>query len=458
MNKQKEKDFLKNEPLTKLLFSQSAPAIVGMFVMALYNVVDTFFVGQIVGVKAIAALSISFPVSIFVMAFAQLSGIGGASVISRNLGAGNVKKAKTAAANALLFVFLSSLIIAITGVVFCREIMSSLGADSNIIGYALDYMYITFPGSVTFMLTVCINNLIRAEGHAKTAMFTMTLSAVLNIVLDAFFMIILDMGVKGAAAATVIAQFAVICYAIYHFKFSGKSIISPSFSDFRLNKEILLEIWGVGFSSFMRQAAGSLIAFIINKSIVTYGSNIELAAFGIINRIQSFAFMPTFGIVQGMSPVAGYNYGAKRFDRVKKSYFISVGASTALFICIFIFFIFNAPFFIKIFNSDPDLIKSGSSALITMSLMFPFLGFQIVGGGLFQALGKIKPALITTISRQILFFIPLVLTLPYFIGLKGIWISFPLADISSIILTTFYIIKEMKVLTRFQNQQQQILL
>lgn len=456
MNK-KKKDFLKNEPLVKLLFSQSVPAIVGMFVMALYNVVDTFFVGQIVGVEAIAALSISFPVSIFIMAFAQLSGIGGASVISRNLGAGNIKKARITAANALLFVFVSAVVIAFFGVLFCKEIMSALGADSNIIGYAQDYMYITFPGAVTFMLTVCINNLIRAEGHAKTAMFTMTLSALLNIALDAVFMISLNAGVKGAAVATVISQFAVICYAVYHFKFSGKSNLVPSLSDFKFDKKILFEIWGIGFSSFMRQASGSLIAIIINKSIVSYGSNIELAAFGIINRIQSFAFMPTFGIVQGMSPIAGYNYGAKRFDRVKKSYFISMGTSTTLFISMFIFFIFKSSFLIEIFNSNPNLIKSGSEALKIISLMFPLLGFQIVGGGLFQALGKVKPALITTISRQIIFFIPLIIFLPRIFGLRGIWFSFPIADMLSVILTLFYIVKEIKLLTKFQNQQQQTL-
>lgn len=436
---------LGNEKISKLLFNLSLPATIGMIVNALYNVVDTIFIGRGVGSLAIGGLTIAFPIQMIIMAFAQMIGIGAASSISRSLGAGEVEKADHVAGNSFgAILILSSFIVAI-GFAFTDPILKLFGASENILPYARDYISIIFYGSVFFSFTVSSNNLVRAEGNAKVSMFAMLIGTGLNIILDPIFIFALDMGIKGAAWATIISQFCSFLF-ITRYLYSDKSTIKVRLHHLKPDLAILKEIFTVGFASFSRQVAGSAVAIIVNNSLVFYGGDLAISIFGIINRVIMFLFMPLFGVVQGLQPIAGFNYGAKKYDRVREVVKLAVLVTTVFAsTSVLIGQLFPVAIF-SIFTTDADLIAGGAPALRLVILMVPVIGIQIVGAALFQSLGKALPSLILSLLRQVLLLIPLILILPRIggLGLTGIWISYPLADLFSTILTGMLVLHELK--------------
>ena len=435
---------LGEERIGRLLLSLSLPATIGMLVQAMYNFVDTIFVGRGVGSMGIAGISISFPVQIFVMAFAQMFGIGGASVISRALGEKNHEKAKRAAGNVMAFSIAFGLAMTLLGYFFLDRLLIMLGASEAIIPYAREYLGIILFGSVFFSFGMAMNHVVRAEGKPKIAMAAMLISAVLNIILDPIFIFSLNMGIWGAALATVLSQAATSIYVLFYF-LSGKSLLRVSLRSLIPEWKIMRETVSVGLSAFSRQVAGSLLAVVLNNSLVFYGGDIAVAVYGVINRLLMVFIMPMFGVNQGFLPIVGYNYGARKMRRARESVKLASTVTTliALFSAI-IMFLF-ARQLISIFTDETELIEPAIFALRIVILAIPTIGVQVIASGMFQALGKAVPALFLSLLRQIIILIPLILVVPRFLGIDGIWISFPLADLISFAISLVFYLRELKI-------------
>ncbi|HDP78301.1 MAG TPA: MATE family efflux transporter [Mesotoga infera] len=435
---------LGEEKIGRLLLSLSLPATIGMLVQAMYNFVDTIFVGRGVGSMGIAGISISFPVQIFVMAFAQMFGIGGASVISRALGEKNHEKARRAAGNVMAFSIAFGLAMTLLGYFFIDQLLIMLGASETIIPYAREYLGIILLGSAFFSFGMAMSHVIRAEGKPKIAMAAMLISAVLNIVLDLIFIFTLNMGIRGAALATVLSQAITSVYILFYFT-SGKSLLRVSLASLLPEWRILKETVSVGLSAFSRQVAGSLLAVVLNNSLVFYGGDIAVAVFGVINRLLMVFIMPMFGVNQGFLPIVGYNYGAKKMRRARESVKLASAVTTliALFSTIIMFFF--ARQLISIFTDEIELIEPTIFALRIVVLAIPTIGIQVIASGMFQALGKAIPALFLSLLRQIIILIPLILVIPRFLGINGIWMSFPLADLIAFAISLVFYLRELKI-------------
>jgi len=420
------------------------PATIGMVVNALYNVIDTIFIGRGVGTLAIGGLSIAFPIQMIIMAFAQMVGIGAASAISRSLGSGEIEKADRVAGNSFSAVLLISTIVMSIGLIFTDPVLRIFGATDAILPYARDYIRIILMGSVFFSFTVSSNNLVRAEGNAKVSMFAMIIGTGLNIVFDPIFIFAFDMGIRGAALATILSQFFSFVYITFYL-YGDKSTLKVRWHHLRPDFTILKEIFTVGLASFARQVAGSFVAILVNHSLAFYGGDLAISIFGIIRRVTMFLFMPLFGVVQGLQPIVGFNYGAKKYGRVREVIKLSIiittifASASVLIGEVFPFAIF------RIFSSDSELITQGAPALRLVIMMIPVIGVQIVGAALFQSLGKAIPSLVLSLLRQVLLLIPLLIFLPRIggLGLTGIWISYPLADLLSTLLTGILIFREL---------------
>ena len=444
---------LGEESIPKLLRKLSVPATMGMMVNALYNFVDTVFLGRFVGTNAIGALAISFPIQMIIMGFGTMIGVGAASAASRALGAKEIEKADNIVGNAFLAVFVIGILLVTLGRQFLTPLLHLFGSTETLLPMAYDYMNIIFIGSIFLTISMVSNNVIRAEGNAKTAMYSMMIGTIFNIIMDPIFIKVLDMGIKGAALATVLGQVLAFLFVANYF-YRGKSNFKIMPHHLKPNKTYLKEIFTVGFPTFVRQIAGSILAIVMNNSLAFYGGDLAISVYGVINRVIMFILMPMFGIVQGFAPIASFNYGAKNFKRVIKTVKIStkylIIYSTIGFLIIQIF----PNSIIRIFNNDADLITLGSKAIRFVTMLIPLIGIQIIAAALFQALGKAKPALVISMSRQTLFLIPLVLIIPKIndFGLIGIFIAFPIADFMAIILSLFLLKKEINLLHKTEEE------
>jgi putative MATE family efflux protein len=442
---QTRSEMLGNEKIGRLLVRLSTPAIIGMMVQALYNLVDAVFVGRGVGTLGIGGITVSFPIMMIIMAFAQTIGIGGASIISRRKGEGKVEDEAYTFGNMVLLSLMISVFILIVGLIFMVPVLKLFGATETLLPSATEYFGVIILGTPLLSFAMTVNNAARAEGNAKVAMGTMLVGAVLNIILDPVFIFGLGMGVRGAAVATVISQGASALFLFIYFA-SGKSEIRVGISYLRLRWPIVKEIFAVGSSAFARAAAGSIMVAIVNNTLARYGGDTAIAAFGIIFRVVHFVFMPMMGITQGLQPILGFNYGAKQYDRVKQSFNLA-SISASLYGLVFFIIIIAIPRTIfSAFSRDPELLSVGTTALRYMVLMLPLIGFQVVGSGLFQALGKAIEALVLSLSRQVLILIPMVIVLPLLFGIGGVWLSFPFSDALSFIITLLLVIAQMRKL------------
>lgn len=438
-------EMLGKEKIGRLLVRLSTPAIIGMMVQALYNLVDAVFVGRGVGTLGIGGITVSFPIMMIIVAFAQTIGIGGASIISRRKGEGNEEGEANTFGNMVLLSLIVSFTILIVGVFLMVQILRLFGATETLLASAREYFSVIIFGTPLLSFSMSLNNAARAEGNAKVAMGTMLVGAVLNIILDPIFIFGLGMGVKGAAIATVISQGASALFLFLYFV-SGKSEIRVGIQYLRLRWSIVKEIFAVGASAFARAAAGSIMVALVNNTLARYGGDTAIAAFGIIFRVVHFVFMPMMGITQGLQPILGFNYGAKQYNRVKQSFNLSsISASVYGLICFIIIIVMPRTIF-GAFSRDPELLSVGTTALRYMVLMLPLIGFQVVGSGLFQALGKAIEALVLSLSRQVLILIPMVIVLPLLFGIRGVWLSFPFSDALSFIITLLLVIAQMRKL------------
>ncbi|HOJ33674.1 MAG TPA: MATE family efflux transporter [Candidatus Hydrogenedentes bacterium] len=441
-DRQKE---MAEEHIGRLLFRYSSPAIVAMMVNSTYNLVDTIFVGQGVGKNALAAMAVSFPIQMILLAVGQVVGIGSASIISRSLGANNLEKASRVAGASFANVIIASAIACILGLLFLKPLLIVFGATELILPYAKDYVQIILMGSFFFMFAVSSNNIARSEGNARVAMTSMLIGAIVNIVLDPLFIFVFKIGIRGAAFATVIGNICSFLFLISYFS-SGKTLLKLRLLDIRPDPETFREMIVLGLPSFARVAAGSLFAIVLNHSVVYYGTELHLAITGVAHKILQVLFLPLIGIVQGLQPIVGFNYGAKNHCRVKEAFWKGVNAGTLFATFGFFLVMFFPRPILSLFNREIAGDSEAANILRLLGLMLPLIGFQTVGASLFQAIGKGLPALLLSVVRQVLFLVPLILTLPLFFGLLGVWLAFPVSDVLATAFTAFCIAREMRLI------------
>lgn len=447
MINQRNQNVLDDDRIGRLLLKLSLPTFFGMFVMTLYNVVDTIFIGHYVGPLGIAGLSIVFPLQMLSIGIGEMTGMGGASLISRSIGAGDVAKAERTLGNALTANIVLSVVLMVVCLAMPDFWLRLMGSSETILPYARDYMTIIVIGMLFMTFSMAMNNLIRAEGNARVPMIGMIIGAVANIILDGIFIIPLGMGIQGAALATVIAQLISVLYFMRYY-FSGKSFLKIYSRNLAIQWHILKQILAIGVASFSRMVATSISAIFVNRMLILYGGDMAISAFGIIHRLMMFAIMPGIVIGGGLQPILGFNYGAKRYDRALRAILIAMGAAIACGLVVFGIVYFAPEPFIRIFTNDAELIALSSYAAKRIFLALYMIGLFMVGSLVFQSIGKAVQSFITSIARPILFLIPLVFILPEFLGLDGVWLAFPISDGFTLLLTLMLLFPQIRELRK----------
>ncbi len=450
----KKSSKLGTDPISKLLIQQAVPASIGILVMSLNMIVDTIFVGRWIGPLAISAITVVIPITFFIGAIGLAIGIGGSSVLSRALGSGDDDKALRVFGNQVTLTFLSTAILAILGLVFQNYLIQFFGADDSFKDLALTYYRIVMYGIVMLAMVMMGNNVIRAEGKPKFAMYAMMLPAVGNIFMDYILINVFDFGMEGAAWATFISY--AVCFAFVLWFFLVKSELRLSLECFKLKTPIVKEISGLSSVTLARQGVISVLAILINNVLIVQGDALDVASYGIISRMLMFALFPVIGVNQGFLPIAGFNYGAEQFKRVRESINTSIIYSGGLALVIFaLIMIFPEPI-VSIFISQKDtldaetlahnaeILERTPGALRWVFAATPIIAIQLIGSSYFQAIGKAVPALLLSLTKQGFFLIPLILILPQFMGIFGVWVAFPIADVLSTIVTGYYLNKEVK--------------
>lgn len=437
---------LGEEKISKLLWEFSIPAIVGMIVISLYAVIDRIFVGRFVGSAAIAGMSITMPISFVMMACGMLIGVGSGALISIRLGEKKMDEAERILGNAVSLVLIFSTILSGLMLYFLDDLLLLFGASQQILPYGKQFIAIILYGSIFQYLSFTLTAIIRAEGSPRTAMVIMICNAGLNIILDYIFVYLLGYGVPGTAIATIISQCLATVLALFYFR-GNNNMLRLRVKYMRLNYRLVLGIFSIGMAPFLMQLSGSLINILLNKGLSTYGGDTAIAAFGVISTVGMFLLMPVFGINQGVQPIIGYNYGAKDYKRVKKALRLAVYAAVTICTAGFLLVQIFPKQLMSIFSNDAKLLETSTHGLHFFMLLLPVVGYQIVCSNFFQAIGKAGKSMLMSLMRQVIALIPLVLILPRYYGLDGIWYAAPLSDLIAFIVTTIFIIFEWKKLS-----------
>jgi putative MATE family efflux protein len=448
-------DQLGTEPIGRLLIRQAVPASIGILVMSLNILVDTVFVGNWIGSIAIAAINVVLPVSFFIAALGMAIGIGGSSIISRALGADHPDKALKTFGNQITLTLLVTITMVALGLYYVDDLIPAFGGKGGIFEPAKIYYTIVLYGVPFLALCMMGNTVIRAEGKPKFAMIAMIIPSVGNLVMDYVFIYVFDWGMEGAAWATTGGYLLCFGYILYFF-LSKNSELKIRLSDFGLHLPILKEIGSLGFVTLSRQAVTSITYLLMNNILFDLGGESMVAVYAIIGRTLMFALFPVFGVTQGFLPIAGYNYGARKYERVRESINTAITyaaiVATVVFIGLMIFpaeitgwFLSNrADMSAAEVASNIFVLENTPSAMRWVFAATPIIALQLIGAAYFQSVGKAIPALLLTLTRQGFFFIPLILILPNYLGELGVWLSFPIADTLSTIVTGFYLRKEVK--------------
>ena len=432
---------LGTEKITKLLIKQAVPATIGILVMSLNMIVDTIFVGQWIGVLAIAAITVVLPIAFLISSIGMGIGIGGSSIISRALGAENSEKAFLTFGNQICLTVILAILFVFLGSFFSVPILNLFGAKGDILPIASDYFSVIIYGVPFLAFAMMGNPVIRAEGKPKFAMYAMMVPSVLNIALDIVFIKYFNWGIWGAGLATSLAYASCGLYILYFF-LSSKSELKIIPKNFKLDFTIVREIVELGGVSVVRQGAISVLMIVLNYSLFTYGGEISISIFGIVNRIMMFAYSPVLGVSQGFLPVAGFNIGAKNNERVKETIKKSIWFGSVLGTIIFIGVLIFKEEIIYVFTNDIILLRETPNATLIVFLAAPIVTMQLIGSAYFQAAGKAMPALFLTLLKQGIFLIPLAYILPKYYGIDGVWWSFPIADVLSTIITVWVLKRE----------------
>lgn len=437
---------LDTDKIGRLLVTLSLPVFLGMFVQTLYNVVNTIFMGHFVGSLAIAGLSIVFPLQMMCWGISMMVGFGASSLMSRYLGSGEPERAEHVLGNAVVINIIFSLALTAAILFNVNFWLRLIGASDEVLPFARDYAIIVIGGTVFNVFGNTLLNLVRAEGNSRVGMTAMIIGAVLNIILDSIFIVWLGWGASGAALGTVIAQIVAMVYLLSYY-FTGSSYLKIRTAYLKLDIRILKDTLAIGVASFVQTVATSLSAMFVIRLVVEYGGDTALSAFGIIQRVMMFAFMPAIVFGQGMQPILGFNFGAKRYHLAIKSLTMAYVAATSLsFVAFFVLYFLPRPI-ISIFTTDASVVESAIYAARHIFISLPVVGTAMVGSSAFQSLGKATQAFITALARPVGFLIPAALLLPRFLQLDGVWYSFPVSDGLTFVLTvilTIPIIREFR--------------
>ncbi len=436
---------LGKEKISKLLLKLSIPSTIAMFVNGLYNVVDTIFIGRGVGSDAIAAVTVAFPIQIIMLAFSLTIGVGAASAISRNLGSGRVDRAIRFASVAMVMSMIIALLMAIFGTIFIDFLLRLFGATDSIIVYSKEYISVILLSSVFYVFSVSGNNIVRAIGKANVSMVAMLVGVGLNIILDPIFIFIFKLGIKGAAYATVISMVMSALIVMWYIVFRS-DVFEFKLKYFNLEAEYVREIVSVGLPTLIRNISGSFVAMFVNNALVKYGGVTAISTYGIIHRIVMFTDMPMFGVVQGLQPIIGFNYGAKKFERVNESVKLAIKTLVIYASIVTVFILIFSRNLFYIFTSNEEVVNLGVNAIKIIYIGVPLVGVSIITAVFYQSLGYVKESLFLSLLRQVFILMPLVLVLPnlFNLNLIGVIIAFPLSDIISLIISGFMIKSQMK--------------
>jgi putative MATE family efflux protein len=427
--------------IKQLLIKQSVPASIGILFMSVNILIDTIFVGQWIGSLAIAAVSVVLPITFLISSLGMALGIGGSSIISRALGADNKEKALKTFGNQIMLTLGLAIISVVVGFIYSDEVLLLFGANGAIMKPAKEFFTPVLYGVPFLALCMMGNTVVRAEGKPKFAMIAMIIPAFSNIILDIVFIKFFDWGMFGAALATSISYF--MCFAFIFWFFIFKSELRLHIKHYALNFKIVSEITSLGFVTFARQGVVAILSIILNHTLFIHGGEHSVAVYGIISRMLMFALFPILGVTQGFLPIAGFNYGAKNYVRVSETISTSIKWAGILATLIFIVILTFAEPIVAVFSSDESIIKETPNALRLVFAASPIIAIQLIGAAYFQAAGKAIPALLLTLTKQGFFLIPLILILPNYYGIFGVWISFPIADILSTLVTGFFLKREM---------------
>ncbi len=461
MNKSGSPQSLGTDSISKLLKQYAMPAIIAQVAASLYNIVDSIFVGQGVGPLAITGLALTMPMMNLTAAFGAMVGAGSAALTSIRLGQGNKPAAENILGNVVSLNVIMGLVLTLFGLVYLDELLYFFGASEQTLPYAREYMRIILYGNIITHLYHGLNCMLRVAGYPGKAMNITILAVGLNALLDWLFIFVFGWGIAGSAWATVIAQFISVVVQWVHFA-NPKSFLQFRRDAFRLHWDIIKNILSVGMAPFMIQSCACVVVILVNNTLRVHGGDLSIGAYGIANRVAFLFTMVVMGLTQGMQPIAGYNYGARNFDRVRKVLWMTVGwsvATTTLGFVVCEVFPYQV---VQIFVSEDGtgdataLIEASARGLRMLVLMLPIVGFNIVAGNFFQHIGKPKRAILLSVSRQLLFIVPLLFILPRWWGSDGVWYSIPIADFTSSVLAAVLLAMQLRKLRQNPSQEKSI--
>lgn len=414
-------------PVSKLLWQYSGPAIIAMTASSLYNMVDSIFIGHGVGALAISGLALTFPFMNLSSAFGAMVGVGASTLISVKLGQKDYEASQRIFGNVISLTFILSIAFSIITLALLDPILYFFGASEATIPYARDYMYIILLGNVVTHSYMSLNSVLRSAGHPRLAMNATIMTVIVNSILDPLFIYGFDMGIRGAAIATVLAQIISLVWQIKIFS-NSKEILHFRRGIYRLHAKSVKGILSIGMAPFLMNSCACIVVILINRGMGLYGGDLAIGAYGIVNRVAFLFIMIVIGFNQGMQPIAGYNYGAQRYDRVLKVLRYTLLCATAVTTTGFLIGELIPDICARAFTTDQELIRLSENGMRIVVMFFPFIGMQMVTTNFFQSIGHAGKSIFLSLTRQLLFLIPMLLTLPHIWGVTGVWMSMPVAD------------------------------
>ena len=424
---------LGTKPVGKLLAQYALPAIIAMTAASLYNIIDRVFIGQVVGPMAISGLAITFPFMILAAAFGAAVGVGAATTISVKLGQKDYESAENTLGNTITLNLIIGLAFGGICLLFLDPILRFFGASDTTLPYARDFMQIILAGNVFSHMYFGMNAVLRAASKPRMAMFATIFTVAMNILLDAVFILWWHWGIKGAAFATVISQVLALCWQMKLFA-NKNELLHLKRGIYKLKANLVRNIISIGISPFLMNACACVIVIFINNQLVKFGGDIAVGAYGIANSIAMIFIMFVIGLNQGMQPIAGYNYGAQQYGRMMRVVKLSIITAICIMLTGWTLAMFAPYYCARMFTKDPELIKGSIKAIQIIMMMYPFIGCQMVITNFFQCIGKVKISIFLSLSRQLLFLLPLLVLLPNFYGINGVWASMPTSDLISVVV------------------------
>ena len=434
---------LGTQKVGKLLRQYAVPAIIAMTASSLYNMIDSIFIGQGVGPYAISGLALTFPLMNLAAAFGTLVGVGASTLLSVLLGQKNYEVARRVLGNVVILNMIIGSLFAILTLIFLNPILYFFGASDQTIGYARDYMVVILSGNIITHIYFGLNSLLRSAGHPKQAMVATILTVLLNAILDPLFIFGLGWGIQGAAIATVLAQCISLAWIVRRFM-NRSELIHFEKGKFRLDWQIAKKSMSIGLAPFLMNFVSCFIVIFLNQSLKEYGGDLAIGAYGIVNRVAFLFLMVCMGLTQGMQPIAGYNYGAKRYDRVKEVLRKTLGYAVMIMSIGFLSCELFPRQVVSIFTSDQELIANAAVGLRVVMFAFPLVGIQVVISNFFQSLGYAGRAIFLSLSRQLLFLLPALILLPRIFEIRGVWMCLPVSDSISSIVAIILLLRFLK--------------